>query len=110
MLDYSGNAQLTRKNVGDDSAEGKPTLPLLHVMNTGTPEQEACVRRAIENGNADEFELILQAIQATGALGYTMECARRESELAIEQLSCLHDGIYKKALLELPAFAVDRDH
>jgi octaprenyl-diphosphate synthase len=74
VLDYSGNTDITGKNVGDDLAEGKPTLPLLHVMNVGTPEQAAYVRRAIENGNADEFNSILQSIQATGALEYTMEC------------------------------------
>jgi octaprenyl-diphosphate synthase len=110
VLDYSGNAEVTGKNVGDDLAEGKPTLPLLHVMNVGTPDQAACVRRAIENGSADEFEAIMQAIRATGALDYTMECARREAELAIAELNCLPDGVYKKALLELPAFAVNRDH
>ncbi|HEX8979868.1 MAG TPA: octaprenyl diphosphate synthase [Parasulfuritortus sp.] len=110
VLDYSGNAEVTGKNVGDDLSEGKPTLPLLHVMNVGTPEQAAYVRRAIENGSADEFEAIMQAIRATGALDYTMACARREAELAIAELNCLPDGVYKKALLELPAFAVNRDH
>jgi octaprenyl-diphosphate synthase len=110
VLDYSGNSDVTGKNVGDDLAEGKPTLPLLHVMNTGTPEQAACVRRAIENGDASEFDAIMEAIRATGALDYTMACARKEAELASAQLACLPDGVYKKALLELPAFAVNRDH
>jgi octaprenyl-diphosphate synthase len=110
VLDYSGNTDITGKNVGDDLAEGKPTLPLLHVMNIGTPEQAACVRRAIENGNADEFDSILQSIQATGALEYTMECARNEATQACAELTCLPDSVYKKALLELPAFAVNRDH
>jgi len=110
VLDYSGNADVTGKNVGDDLAEGKPTLPLLHVMNVGTPEQAASVRRAIENGNADEFDAIMQAIQSTGTLDYTMDCARLEAEMACAELSCLPDGIYKQAFLELPAFAVNRDH
>jgi octaprenyl-diphosphate synthase len=109
VLDYSGNSEQTGKNVGDDLAEGKPTLPLLHVMRTGSPEQAACVRNAILNGSVDEFDAIMAAVQATGALEYTREWARREAELAIAELTCLPDGIYKNALLELPAFAVDRD-
>ncbi|MDD5364649.1 MAG: octaprenyl diphosphate synthase [Gallionellaceae bacterium] len=109
VLDYSGNAEQTGKNVGDDLAEGKPTLPLLHVMRTGSPEQAACVRDAISNGSVEQFDAIMTAVQATGALDYTRDCARREAELAIAELTCLPDGIYKKALLELPAFAVERD-
>jgi octaprenyl-diphosphate synthase len=110
VLDYSGNAEQTGKNVGDDLAEGKPTLPLLHVMRTGSPEQAACVRHAIEQGSGEEFAAILAAIQATDALDYTRDCARREAELATAELACLPDGVYKDALLELPRFAVDRDH
>ena len=109
VLDYTGNAEQTGKNVGDDLAEGKPTLPLLHVMRTGTPEQAACVRRAIEQGSAEEFDAILTAINATGALDYTRECARAEARHAVAELACLSDSIYKRALLELPALAVDRD-
>ncbi|MFZ5484095.1 MAG: octaprenyl diphosphate synthase [Pseudomonadota bacterium] len=109
VLDYTGNAEQTGKNVGDDLAEGKPTLPLLHVMRTGTPEQAACVRRAIEQGSAEEFDAILTAINATGALEYTRECARAEARHAVAELACLSDSIYKRALLELPALAVDRD-
>ncbi|NTW87977.1 MAG: octaprenyl diphosphate synthase [Desulfobulbaceae bacterium] len=109
VLDYSGNSEQTGKNVGDDLAEGKPTLPLLHVMRTGTPEQAACVRDAITNGSVEQFDAIMAAVQATGAIDYTRECARREAELAIAELTCLPDSVYKNALLELPAFAVERD-
>ena len=109
VLDYSGNAEQTGKNVGDDLAEGKPTLPLLHVMRTGTPEQAGIVRDAILNGRVDQFDAIMAAVRATGALDYTRECARREAELAIAELTCIPDSVYKKALLELPAFAVERD-
>jgi octaprenyl-diphosphate synthase len=109
VLDYSGNAEQTGKNVGDDLAEGKPTLPLLHVMRTGSPDQAACVRDAIVNGSVDQFDAIMAAVQATGAIEYTRECARHEADLAIAELTCLPDGIYKNALLELPALAVERD-
>jgi len=109
VLDYSGNAEQTGKNVGDDLAEGKPTLPLLHVMRHGTSEQAGKVRHAIEQGTAEEFAAILEAIHATGALDYTRECARKEAQLATDALACLPDSVYKDALLELCGFAVDRD-
>ncbi|TCJ15789.1 octaprenyl diphosphate synthase [Parasulfuritortus cantonensis] len=109
VLDYSGDSDQTGKNVGDDLAEGKPTLPLLHVMRTGTPEQATTVREAIINGSVDQFDAIMAAVRATGALDYTRECARREAELAVAELTCLPDSVYKQALLELPAFAVERD-
>ena len=110
VLDYSGNAEQTGKNVGDDLAEGKPTLPLLHVMRNGNAEQAACVRRAIEQGSAEEFAAIMAAIQSTGALEYTRDSARHEAELATAELACLPHGVYKDALIELPRFAVDRNH
>jgi octaprenyl-diphosphate synthase len=109
VLDYSGNAEQTGKNVGDDLAEGKPTLPLLHVIRHGTPEQAAKVRHAIEQGAAEEFTEILAAIQSTGALDYTLECARSEAKVAADALNCLPDSAYKDALIELCGFAVDRD-
>jgi len=109
VLDYSGNAEQTGKNVGDDLAEGKPTLPLLHVIAHGTAEQAAQVRHAIENGSKENFDTILAAIQQTGALEHTRECARQEAQLAIEAAGCLPDGVYKTALIELCGLAVDRD-
>jgi octaprenyl-diphosphate synthase len=109
VLDYSGNKEETGKNVGDDLAEGKPTLPLLYVMQHGSPEQAALVRRAIEEGSAAEFAAILAAIQSTGALDYTRECARREAQVAADALACLPHSVYKNALIELCGFAVDRD-
>jgi octaprenyl-diphosphate synthase len=109
VLDYSGNAEQTGKNVGDDLAEGKPTLPLLYVMQHGTAEQAGLVRHAIEQGSAAEFAAILAAIQSTGALDYTRECARREANIAAEALACLPNSVYKNALIELCGFAVDRD-
>jgi octaprenyl-diphosphate synthase len=109
VLDYSGHAEQTGKNVGDDLAEGKPTLPLLHVMQRGSAEQAATVRDAIENGNADAFSDVLSAIHSTGALDYTRECARAEAQAAAAEITGLPDGVYKDALIELCVFAVDRD-
>ncbi|MFN3594678.1 MAG: octaprenyl diphosphate synthase [Thiobacillaceae bacterium] len=110
VLDYSGDRETTGKNVGDDLAEGKPTLPLLYVMRQGTPEQSALVRRAIAEGGSEDFPAILEAIHATGALDYARAQARAEAKRAIDAISELPAGVWREALLELPTFAVERDH
>jgi len=110
VLDYSGEEAATGKHLGDDLAEGKPTLPLIHVMQHGTPEQAALVRQAIEEGGRDAFAQIHEAILATGALDATREYAKRESQLAIDALSVLPPSLFKDRLLELSDFAVGRDH
>ena len=108
VLDYSGESSETGKNIGDDLAEGKPTLPLLYAMKRGTPEQAASIRRAIENGGLTEFDNVLAAIRETNALQYAREAAAREIEIANAAISCLPDSNSKSALLQLAAFAVDR--
>ena len=110
VLDYSGDSGQTGKNVGDDLAEGKPTLPLLHAMSHGTEDQAQLIRAAIENGNADHFQAILDIIRATGALDHTRRQAEAEARTAQAAISVLPDGEYKQALIELSAFAVSRDH
>lgn len=110
VLDYSGDHSETGKNLGDDLNEGKPTLPLIHVMRSGTPEQAALVRRAIEEGGRDEFPQVLEAIRDTGALDFARDCAVREAEAAREALRPLKDSPYKQSLLDLATFAVARSH
>lgn len=110
VLDYSGDRETTGKNVGDDLAEGKPTLPLLHVMRNGTPEQAQRVRQAIATGGTEDFTAILQAIRDTGALDYARQQAEREAQLAVEALAGLPHGVYRDALVELSAFAVQRNY
>lgn len=110
VLDYSGEEAETGKHLGDDLAEGKPTLPLIYVMKHGTPEQAAVVREAIENGGRDDFAAVLGAIRATGALDYTREQARREAATAQAAIAGLEDSIYKEALLDLAILAVERAH
>ncbi|PKO33503.1 MAG: octaprenyl diphosphate synthase [Betaproteobacteria bacterium HGW-Betaproteobacteria-7] len=110
VLDYSGQEATTGKHLGDDLAEGKPTLPLIHVMQCGTPEQAACVRKAIEDGGRDDFPAVLAAIHASGALDYARARAVKEAELARASISALGDSNYKKALLQLTLFAVERNH
>jgi len=110
VLDYSADEVDTGKHLGDDLAEGKPTLPLIHVMQHGTPEQAALVRGAIENGGRDDFAAVLAAIQATGALDETRRHAQAEAKLAIDAISVLPPSIFKDALLQLSDFAVARNH
>jgi len=110
VLDYSGDAAHTGKNLGDDLSEGKPTLPLIHVMKEGTPEQARLVRSAIERGGRDEFERVLEAIRSTGALEYVRRRAQDESRAARAEISLLPNSKYKDSLLELAAFAVERDY
>jgi len=109
VLDYSGDHNETGKNLGDDLSEGKPTLPLIHVLRNGSPEQAALVRRAIEQGGRDEFRAVLEAIRDTGALDFAREQARREAQAACEAVGAVPDSKYRRALLDLAAFAVDRN-
>lgn len=109
VLDYTGDAEALGKNVGDDLREGKPTLPLIRVMETGTPEQRKLIQDAIRTGEAD-FAAVAQAIQATDALNFTREAARREAELARQALLDWPHSTYQENLLEFCSFAVDRNH
>lgn len=108
VLDYSGDADALGKNVGDDLREGKPTLPLIRVMETGTPEQRELIRDAIRTGEAD-FSAVAKAIRATGALDYTREAARHEADLARQALDAFPGSVYRDSLLEFCSFAVNRD-
>ncbi len=110
MLDYSDPDQDIGKNVGDDLAEGKPTLPLIYAMRHGTPEQADTVRHAIENGAVEEIGRIREAIETTGAIAYTADSARKEAELAKAALARVPDSPYKDALVTLAEFSVNRTY
>jgi octaprenyl-diphosphate synthase len=110
VLDYSGQEAETGKHLGDDLAEGKPTLPLIYVMLHGSPEQAACVRHAIEEGGRESFADVLAAIKATGALDYTRQQAAQEAARANAAITLLPPSQYKESLLELCSFAVQRSH
>ncbi len=108
VLDYSSSAETMGKNVGDDLAEGKPTLPLIYAMRYGNAEQSALVRHAIEAGGLEQIEAVTAAIRDTGAIAYTEDTARKEAELAMVQLRHLPVSPYKEALIGLARFSVDR--
>lgn len=108
VLDYSGDEQETGKNLGDDLAEGKPTLPLIYAMQHGDASQVAIVRQAIEQGDIVRFADVLQVINQTGALTYARQQAQREADAACEALAVLPDTNYKQSLLQLADFAATR--
>jgi octaprenyl-diphosphate synthase len=108
VLDYSGDAHEIGKNLGDDLAEGKPTLPLIYAMQHGTPMQAAVIRAAIEKGDINRFNEVLQIVQETGALDYTRQQAQREAEMAIAELVNVSDSQYKQSLLDLAELAASR--
>lgn len=108
VLDYSGNAQEIGKNLGDDLAEGKPTLPLIYAMQHGTPEQAAVIRQAIEQGNISRFDDVLAIVQQTGALAHTRRQAELEAEQAAAAIAAFADSQYKQSLLELAQVAASR--
>ena len=109
-LDYGSSGEDIGKNIGDDLAEGKPTLPLIHAMRNGTPEQVAAIRAAIENGGLERIDTVLQAIESTQAIAYTAQSAQDEADLAIEALADLPAGPYKEALYGLAEFSVNRSY
>jgi octaprenyl-diphosphate synthase len=110
MLDYSGNNQDTGKNLGDDLAEGKPTLPLIYAMKVGAPEQARIIRKAIEDGGKDGFQPVLNVIQQTAALNYAQQCAEAEIATAVRAITALPDSENKECLLQLARFAITRNH
>ena len=110
VLDYTADAAEMGKNVGDDLAEGKPTLPLIIAMQRSAAPTQAILRKAVEEGGLNELDTIMQAIQQTDAIAYTLHRATRETELAIENLSVLPASNYKQALENLAWFAIKRSH
>ena len=110
VLDYAGDAAEIGKNLGDDLREGKPTLPLIWLMENGTPEQRQLVRSCIEHGDEEQFEAVLAAVTSSGALDYTRQQAEEAARRAAEAISGLPESVYKASLQQLCSFAVDRNH
>ncbi len=109
VLDYTSSSADMGKNVGDDLAEGKPTLPLIHAISRGSADQTALIRKAIEQGGYDYIDQVQDIIHATGALEYTASVATREAELAISELGHIEDSDFKQALVSLAHHSVDRN-
>ena len=109
-LDYDGSASEIGKNVGDDLAEGKPTLPLIHAMRAGTPAQTAIIRKAIEHGGRDHIDAVIDAVESTGAITYTSRAAAAEADSALEALTEIPPSPYRDAFESLAEFSVSRTY
>jgi octaprenyl-diphosphate synthase len=106
VLDYRSNPKERGKNLGDDLAEGKPTLPLIHALQNGSDGQRAAIRDAIRQGGVTHLEPVIAAIEATGGLEYATRRAREEADSALVSLEQLPDSSYKTGLASLARFAV----
>jgi octaprenyl-diphosphate synthase len=110
VLDYSGENGATGKNVGDDLAEGKTTLPLIYAIKHGSATEASLIRDAIAKGGLSELDQVLAAISRSGALDYTREQARAEARDAAAALDALPHSKEREYLLQLADFAVTRNH
>ncbi len=108
VLDYEGDADSMGKNVGDDLAEGKPTLPLIYTGQHGNSEQKQLIHSAITNKSIDQLDKVIAATQASGAIQYTKDKALQFSSLAKQSAELLNQNTYQKALIELAEIAVSR--
>ena len=107
-LDYNASAEELGKNLGDDLAEGKATLPLIHAMREGTRAQRDLIRAAILEGGLEQMNEIQAIIRSTGALEYTAFRAREAVDAAIAGLACIPDNKYRQALVSLAELSVQR--
>ncbi len=110
VLDYTGDEAHTGKHVGDDLAEGKPTLPLIIAMQRGDEATVALIRRAVTEQDASDIQAICRAIEHTGALAYTAHLAQAEADRAKQAINAVPDSPFKEALLALADAAVARNH
>ncbi len=108
VLDLSGDVKHIGKNLGDDLAEGKPTLPLLIAMHRGNASEAVTIRNAIQHGGLDVLPAVLAAVNATDALHYVRDLAANEAKIGCEAIAHLPDSANKQALIDLAEFAVTR--
>jgi len=109
-LDYEGDAQALGKNVGDDLAEGKPTLPLIYAMANGSEQEKDLIADAIRTGDIAKLNDVVEVVRNTGALDYTKQCALKHADLAKQELLKLDDSPFKTAMEQLADFSVGREY
>jgi octaprenyl-diphosphate synthase len=108
VMDYESSAQEMGKNVGDDLAEGKPTLPLIEAMRKADDEGRKLIRKAIREGGLDDLNPVMEIVRSTGAIEYTKQCAQQQADDAIAALSALPDTSFKETLVTLANIAANR--
>jgi octaprenyl-diphosphate synthase len=109
-LDYRADTAELGKNLGDDLAEGKPTLPVIRAMDRGNERERKLLREAIEGGGRDRIDAVAAAIESTKAIDYTTALARRYAQLAKESVGLLPESAQRAALEEMADFAVSRTY
>jgi octaprenyl-diphosphate synthase len=109
-LDYKSNTADLGKNLGDDLAEGKPTLPLIYAIGQGTESEAEVIVDAIKQGSRSAFNEVYKIVVSTKAIEYTEKCAEEAAQKAIDALDCLDESVYKDALISLARFSVQRDY
>jgi len=109
-LDYKADSRTLGKNLGDDLADGKPTLPLIHAMQNAAPGEVELIRRSIEEGNREAFAEVYKIVESTDAIAYTEMRAREEAERAISALDVLEDSPYKEGMVALAEFSIHRSY
>lgn len=107
-LDYDASPKELGKNLGDDLAEGKTTLPLIYVMKNGSDADRKLIRAAIESAGIDQLDAVQAIVESTGALRYTLTCAQNAADVAIDAISGLPESAYKQALVAIAEFSVSR--
>ena len=110
ILDYSADAKKLGKNIGDDLAEGSPTLPIIYALQHAQPEQKNIIQEAIEKGSTAHLAEIIQRVESTGAITYTKECASKQVGLAFAALQTLPPSPFHAGLQALANFAICRDY
>jgi octaprenyl-diphosphate synthase len=110
IMDYTASSEEMGKNIGDDLAEGKPTLPLIYAMQHGTEQEAEVIRQAIRQGSLEQLTAIQVILQKTGAIELTRAKARQEAEMAKANIAFLPESEYKQALIALCELAVARNH
>jgi octaprenyl-diphosphate synthase len=110
VLDYRSDPLTRGKNLGDDLAEGKPTLPLIHALSVCEPARTAAIREVIRSGGRERLDEIMATIESTGGLEYTARLAQTEADHAFAALAALPETPYREALADLVRFAIARQH
>jgi octaprenyl-diphosphate synthase len=110
VLDLSGDPAQIGKKLGNDLAEGKPTLPLLYAIQHGTATEATLVKEAISQGDLTQMEAVMEVLTSTGALAYVRNVARKEADLACEAIAPFTQNQHQRALVELAEFSVTRQY
>lgn len=108
ILDYTADAGTMGKNAGDDLAEGKPTLPIIHAIKTATGKDKKMLINAISNASIDNLDQVLEIMDKSGSIEYTRQAAFNQCELAKQALNDLDDNEYTNALIALADFSIKR--